>query len=845
MAGLHYADLITLGLYFAIIVAVGVWSARRVTGMDDFVMPRRFGKIFMIFFTFGAGTHSDQAVSVASKTYTNGVSGIWYQWLWLFASPFYWLIAPMMRRFRALTTADVFELRFNRSVAMLYAVLSLALFSVNIGVMLKGSSAVIDATTGGSVNAEWAIALMTILFVAYGVAGGLGAAIVTDFLQGVLTIFFSFLLLPFIFHAVGGMEGLRQSVPEVAPDRNMLSLVAPEDIGLFYIIVIALNALVGIVTQPHTMGNCAAGRTELDGQVGFMCGSLIKRVCTIAWCLTGLAAVAHFAGTDIHPDKVFGQVARDILPGVMPGMLGLFIAGLLASVMSSCDAFMVSSAGLFAENLYKPLLPGRSPRHYLWIARLSSLGVVVGGVVFAYWVKDVVEGLEIFWKIAPMLGIAFWLGLFWRRMTSAGAWASTLGALAMWFATTQPATIELASELPGAKTARFVFIKEQMRSPLLGTDQIVDSTALAARLKSRNKPLDHYLNAVLADDTIRQLASWDSQSAPPAMLVDAIVKDLNELITGENEKARESSSQGTDESDDEDAVPKSDTFLWNEERFADVVLSEGTRELLYRTNAKTGEVELRRLEGDALAKRKRRLLDDSFTGVIRPYWQFHPGDIDRPNRLIGRLDKPVNAAQTYVRDQLSDETRELIASPASSEDERPSALTAELNRIASGPSIYTKDRFAEVITMHGTVKLAEEDDNGEALFKVNAALIEETFIHDITRCRDVSLYLPWQMIFYLSTGLALGVILSLITKPVDPIKLQRYHTLLCTPIRSGEVLPAPCTLPDGAQVPPRRLLASAWGLEIPAPSRQAILGFVAGWACVAAIVGVFVWIVRG
>ena len=571
MAGLHFADLSAVAVYFSIIVAVGVWSARRVTSMDDFVMPRRFGKVFMIFFTFGAGTHSDQAVSVASKTYTNGVSGIWYQWLWLFASPFYWLIAPMMRRFRALTTADVFELRFNRSVAMLYAVVSLALYSVNIGVMLKGSSAVIDATTGGSINAEWAIALMTILFVVYGIAGGLGAAIITDFLQGVLTIFFSFLLLPYIFHAVGGMDGLQQTVPQVAPDRNMLSLVAPEDIGLFYILVIALNALVGIVTQPHTMGNCAAGRTELDGQVGFMCGSLIKRVCTIAWCLTGLAAVAYFADTEIHPDMVFGQVARDILPGVMPGMLGLFIAGLLASVMSSCDAFMVSSAGLFAENLYKPLAPGRSPRHYLWVARLSSLVVVAGGVIFAYTVKDVVEGLEIFWKISPMLGVAFWLGLFWRRMTSAGAWAATLAALGTWWVTAQSFAIDWIAGCPAAESLRFV--------------------------------------------------------------------------------------------------------------------------------VETG---------------------------------------------------------------------------------------------------------------------------GER-----------------------ALYLPWQMVFYLGAGLVAGVIVSLLTPTVSEKKLQRYYALIRTPVQSNEVIPAPCSLPNGVQVPPRRMLVSAWGLEIPIPSLQAILGFAVGWVCVAAIIGVFIWIVRG
>jgi len=455
MFGLHTADLLALFCYFVLVAVLGIWTARSVKDMADFVMPRRFGKLMMIFFGFGAGTHSDQAVSVASKSYTNGVSGIWYQWLWLFCTPFYWLIAPMMRRFRALTTADVFELRYSRSVAMLFAVVGLIQYTVNIGVMLKGSAHVIEASTGGTLDANWAIGIMTVLFVAYGMAGGLHAAVLTDFIQGVLTIVFSFLLLPFLLNAIGGLAGMREQVP-----ADMLSIVAPAEIGVFYVMVIAFNGLVGIVTQPHTMSNCAAGRTELDGQVGWMCGNFLKRICTIAWTLTGVAAIAYFArqgAADLNPDNVFGEVARRFLPQILPGLLGLFLAGLLASVMSSCDAFMITTSGLFTENLYKPLFPNESKRHYLWAARLSSLIVVASGVIFAYCLEGVVAGLEIFWKISPMLGIAFWLGLFWRRMTVAGAWTSTLAAFAMWWLTTQSFFIEWVASMPVADQWRLIF----------------------------------------------------------------------------------------------------------------------------------------------------------------------------------------------------------------------------------------------------------------------------------------------------------------------------------------------------------------------------------------------------
>jgi len=431
-----------LGLYLVGITVIGIWAARRIKNIADFFMPRRFGKVMMITHAFGTGTHSDQAVSVASKSFTNGLSGIWYQWLWLFATPFYWLIAPVMRRFRAITTADVFEARFSLSVAKLFAIVGMLNLSINIGIMLKGAGAVIDASTAHSVSSDVAIAVMTVMFVIYGVAGGLSAAIITDFIQGVLTVVFSFLLLPFILNAVGGLEGLRAAIP----NANEMFLIA-------------FNGLVGIVTQPHTMGNCAAGKTEMEGRVGWMFGNLIKRVCTVAWCLTGLAAVVYFAGRDVDPDYIFGHVAAEFLPKILPGALGLFIAALLASVMSSCDSFMIASSALFTENIYKRLLPERTAKHYVFVARATSLAIVAGGVGFAYWLEGVVQGLEIFWKISPMMGIAFWLGLFWRRTTAAGAWASTLTAFGVWWLTTKGFFISWLGSLSMAESLTFIFVK--------------------------------------------------------------------------------------------------------------------------------------------------------------------------------------------------------------------------------------------------------------------------------------------------------------------------------------------------------------------------------------------------
>jgi len=485
---LHAADICVLVIYLLGITAIGVWAARRIKDIADFFMPRRFGKAMMIMHSFGTGTHSDQAVSVASKSFTNGLSGIWYQWLWLPVTPFYWLIAPIFRRFRAITISDVFEARYSTSVAMLCAVVGILNLAVNIGVMLKGSGAVVHASTGGLIHSNIAIAAMTVIFVVYGMAGGLSAAIVTDFIQGVLTIFFSLLLLPLVLDAVGGLQGIRANISE----PGMLSLVAPAEIGFFYIAVIAFNALVGIVTQPHTMGNCAAGKTEMEGRVGFMFGTMVKRLCTIAWALTGLAGVVYFAGRNVEPDHVFGQIAGHFLPNITHGVLGLFLAALLASVMSACDSFMIASSGLFTENIYKRMRHNKSQKHYVFVGRVAALVIVMGGVWFAYKLPDVVSGLETFWMISPMMGIAFWLGLFWRRATVAGAWSATLTGFAIWWLTEQGFFISWLGTLAIAEPLRFIFIQDglpEVYLPWQMTFYLVAGTAAGIIISLATRPV--------------------------------------------------------------------------------------------------------------------------------------------------------------------------------------------------------------------------------------------------------------------------------------------------------------------------------------------------------------------
>jgi len=828
MLGLHAADIVVLVVYLVGITAVGLWMARRIHNIADFLMPRRFGKGMMIMHAFGTGTHSDQAVSVAAKSYTNGLSGIWYQWLWLFCTPFYWLIAPLMRRFRALTTADVFEARYNRGVAMLFALIGSLNLMFNIGVMLKGSGAVIAGATGYAVPQNAAILAMTILFVVYGVAGGLSAAIITDFIQGLMTIVFSFILLPFILIEVGGFAGLHAGIA----DKHMFSLVAPGEIGLFFVVVISFNALVGIVTQPHTMGNCAAGRTEAEGQVGFMVGCFIKRFCTVAWCLTGLAAVVYFSGQGIDPDNIYGEAARSFLPKLLPGLVGIFIATLLASVMSSCDSFMIASAGLFTENVYKRIIVNRPQRHYVWVARIASLGLVGGGVGFAYWLPDVRAGLEIFWKIAPMMGIAFWLGLFWRRMTSAGAWAATLAALGIWFATTSPPAIDFIERLPVAPSARLVFRKSKAPSATFKDADFKDLGALAGRIRDGGGPLETFLREHLGRRTRDDLAKWSGKGKGKEMekvpdgLRKMLVADLNAILEGKPASEQAASRTWLATVGNwfsvlftvQEPVP-----LYERDRFAHVAVPKDlSQALLHHQRPKR------------LIEKNRRLLELAYGDEIHRAEFFLPEDISDPVGLARRLREGACPVAAHVHGLLSRDARKIIAGAPGAE-KLQATLAREFNRLAAGKSIHDAHALrnasltSEANNLAGKGALSDRER-----LELNTHILAETLLGGKSE-----IYLPWQMVFYLFGGALAGIAVSLVTPRVDRKKLDNFYALTRTPVQLGEQITEPCTLPEGTTPAPRRVVLGRTSLEIPIPTRRAVIGFLVGCALVVGIIVMF------
>lgn len=92
MPEIHLAliDWITLTVYLVGIAIIGVLAGRKVNSTGAYFLGgRSFNKWLMIGQSFGTGTHAEMPVALAGAVYNVGLSGIWYQWKNLFATPCY------------------------------------------------------------------------------------------------------------------------------------------------------------------------------------------------------------------------------------------------------------------------------------------------------------------------------------------------------------------------------------------------------------------------------------------------------------------------------------------------------------------------------------------------------------------------------------------------------------------------------------------------------------------------------------------------------------------------------------------------------------------------------------
>ena len=455
-------DYLVLVVFFLTMAGIGLASMLKIQKQEDYFLGGRgFGKILQAFAVFGAGTGAHEPVLVGSRTYNNGLSGIWSVFLWLFLTPFYWLFAVWYRRMRHLTLADWFVERYQSKpmgVAFLLYGMAFYMCFLALGFSAVGKMCAplmeIDTFqlpwTSEPAPIEFILVPIIGLVVAiYGVLGGLRAAYWTDLIQGIFIILLSVLLIPAGLDALVAKFGEAQTMGAASgfqimhqrvPDDFFQIVGTPRgsEFPLHYIVAITLLSLVGIVVQPHFIAiGGGSAKTEMSARVGLVYGVFMKRLCSVGWALTALIVLALMADNlEIaeDPDRVWGVAAREILGPFRLGLVGLMLACLIAALMSSADCYMLVLSALVVRNFYAVYVkPNAHEKEYVLVGRIVGVLIIVGGVVISLCFMNIFEQFKIAIELPIVFAAPFWVGMYWRRATRPAAWLTLAFSTVVFF----------------------------------------------------------------------------------------------------------------------------------------------------------------------------------------------------------------------------------------------------------------------------------------------------------------------------------------------------------------------------------------------------------------------------
>jgi SSS family solute:Na+ symporter len=141
--------------------------------------------------------------------------------------------------------------------------------------------------------------------------------------------------------------------------------------------------------------------------------------------IVGLAARKFLPG--INPDYSFLLVIKTFLP---PGILGLAIAGVIATILSTLNTMIMVISAIFIKDFYMTFINKKaSERKYLMIGRIITLCVGIVGIAIAYIYPNLVELAVAANEGLIVLAPAIIGGFIWKRANERGAFYSMLAGL--------------------------------------------------------------------------------------------------------------------------------------------------------------------------------------------------------------------------------------------------------------------------------------------------------------------------------------------------------------------------------------------------------------------------------
>ncbi len=427
-----------IGLYFAIIIWVGIYAAGKNKSTEDFF--KGGGKVPWLvagLSNWVSGYSAFMFVAAAGFTYMYGAGAIL-----IFTSAFwayllgYWFFAARWRRARIQSPLEFLTRRFSASTTYYYSVTAVIPQIVGIGqglyilcIFVATALGFSDRTftlAGLSVTGfQLSIIVTGVVMMVYTVIGGLWAAVLSDAVQSVIIVTMTIVIFPVSFSYLGQGHGIAAGLQRLIDEAPGGYLGLTGDLANpFFLFSYFLNVFMGYNVSWALVQRYQSVPDERDARKMSMLCAVLSLVGPLLWILPVMASRIIFPDMralwpsfEVPAEASFVSLALLLLPH---GLIGFVISAILSATLGQAnDAFNWLTATL-THDVYVPLqkrLRGTIPsdRRQLLVARSMMFVVGVLGILVAL--------------LIPKAGGAFAFALEYYSLTAAFSMPVVLGMI--------------------------------------------------------------------------------------------------------------------------------------------------------------------------------------------------------------------------------------------------------------------------------------------------------------------------------------------------------------------------------------------------------------------------------
>ena len=462
--------IIVVILYFVACLIIGFYMRKRVVDSAGYFLAGRGLNSWVA----GVGRFA----TVASAFTFLGMLGLGYKLGFpflasiavglLFGFLFTQLLLSEIRRSGAVSISDFFGKRYESSPIMLVAsIIAILSMFPHIIAQIKGAGVIGSLVLGMPTSVSMVV--LTAVFVAYVVMGGLFAISWTDVMQGVLLLVFMAIPAIAVIASFGGPSQVFEAAILASPKFLKGPLSIWSHLGICVVFIGALMTFPAFVFWSMTTRDTGTLRKS------FVVALVMSIVVYIAVAFV-LAAGYIWAPGLKNPDEVYFRVLKHLFGGGI--LVGLGAAAALSAIMSSTDGMLIAISAIVGNDIYKLINKRPSEKQLLLVGRVASISVAAIGLLFAFRTPALIGQLTALAAGSAASAFVFpmVLGVWWKRMNGTGAIIGMIGGYLIFillalFGKMPPQTPILVS-IPAS--ALLCVIGSLVTSPSLSQADIVD-----------------------------------------------------------------------------------------------------------------------------------------------------------------------------------------------------------------------------------------------------------------------------------------------------------------------------------------------------------------------------------